>query len=255
MPAVGEGFALLCSDAASAACWSASGIARCATFLPLTHGRPPRVRVPIAGAFASRLTRGAYAPRSWLYMRLCIAKVAISPARVRALKQERRASARRGYRYGTCDGASTNSRQTADGACAVRRCSSGQAYHGGLTPPALVLQCEGVPAKNDFCDARTHVRRSGGRQPAVGVGKTFTQTKARLFGRPPTVRVPMAVAFASRLTRGANAPRSCVAVRTFAGEKTIFAMHERTSTRAANVSPPWGAGLCRSKPSRPWSLP
>jgi hypothetical protein len=35
--------------------------------------------------------RGAYAPRSWLYMRLCIAKVAISPAHVRACKQERRA--------------------------------------------------------------------------------------------------------------------------------------------------------------------
>jgi hypothetical protein len=28
-------------------------------------------------------------------------------------------------------------------------------------------------------------------------------------------------------------------VRTFVGEKTIFAMHERTFTRAAGVSPPW----------------
>jgi hypothetical protein len=35
--------------------------------------------------------RGAYAPRSWLYTRLCIAKVAISPANVRAFKQERQA--------------------------------------------------------------------------------------------------------------------------------------------------------------------
>jgi hypothetical protein len=39
--------------------------------------------------------------------------------------------------------------------------------------------------------------------------------------------------------RGVYAPRSYVAVRVFAGEKTIFAMHERTFTRAAGVSPPW----------------
>jgi hypothetical protein len=37
------------------------------------------------------LTTGADAPRSWLYIRLCIAKVAILPAHVRACKQERRA--------------------------------------------------------------------------------------------------------------------------------------------------------------------
>jgi hypothetical protein len=40
--------------------------------------------------------------------------------------------------------------------------------------------------------------------------------------------------------RGANAPRSCIAARTLADEKTIFAMHERTlGSRAAGVSPPW----------------
>jgi hypothetical protein len=39
--------------------------------------------------------------------------------------------------------------------------------HGGLTPPALVLPCECLPAKSDFCDARTHLDKSGGRQPAV----------------------------------------------------------------------------------------
>jgi len=117
-------------------------------------------------------------------------------------RQERRASARRGYRYRTCSGASTKLLQTADGACADRRCIRVQAYHGGLTPPALVLHSERLPAKNDFCDARTHIHKSGGREPAVGVGKMFTQTKARLFGRPPRVRVPIAGAFASRLTTG-----------------------------------------------------
>jgi hypothetical protein len=38
---------------------------------------------------------------------------------------------------------------------------------------------------------------------------------------------------------GAYAPRSCAAMRTSAGEKTIFAMHKRTCTGAAGVSPPW----------------
>jgi hypothetical protein len=41
-------------------------------------------------------------------------------------------------------------------------------------------------------------------------------------------------------TRGADAPRSCVGVRTSFGEKTIFAMHKRTpGSGAAGVSPPW----------------
>jgi hypothetical protein len=36
---------------------------------------------------------------------------------------------------------------------------------------------------------------------------------------------------------GADAPRSCVAVRTFAGEKTIFAMHKRTPTKSGGRQP------------------
>jgi hypothetical protein len=38
---------------------------------------------------------------------------------------------------------------------------------GGPTPPAPALLCECPPAKNDFCDAQTHVHKSGGCQPAV----------------------------------------------------------------------------------------
>ena len=41
------------------------------------------------------------------------------------------------------------------------------AFHGGLTPPALVLRCECPPKKSDFCDAQTHVCKSGGGQHAV----------------------------------------------------------------------------------------
>jgi hypothetical protein len=36
--------------------------------------------------------------------------------------------------------------QTADGVCADRRCIHGNSYHGGLTPPALVLRRGRPPA-------------------------------------------------------------------------------------------------------------
>jgi hypothetical protein len=66
------------------------------------------------------------------------------------------------------------------------------------------------------------VIKSGGRQPAVGVGNTIAQTHARLFCRPPTVYVRIAVAFTVIVPRGAYAPRSCIATRTSAGIKNDF---------------------------------
>jgi hypothetical protein len=46
------------------------------------------------------------------------------------------------------------------------------------------------------------------------------------------VRIP-------RTSHGGLTPPALVAVRTFAGEKTICAMHERRFTRAVGISPPW----------------
>jgi hypothetical protein len=46
-------------------------------------------------------------------MRLCIAKVVISPAQVRAFKQERRALARRGWRKRICKGDTASMQETA----------------------------------------------------------------------------------------------------------------------------------------------
>jgi hypothetical protein len=107
------------------------------------------------------------------------------------------------------------------------------APHGGLTPSALVLRCGRLPVKSDFCDAHTHVHKSGGRQPAVvrdtdaapqnrasfrdrrthvyrsavrqpavDVGNTLAQIQARLFAEPATVYVRVAVAFAVIVTTG-----------------------------------------------------
>jgi hypothetical protein len=97
----------------------------------------------------------------------------------RTHNQERWASARRGCRYRTCNDASTNSRQTADGACADRRCSRGSEPTGGLRPPLLYCGANVCRRKNDFSDARTHVHKSGGRQPAVGVRQTQLQHRYR----------------------------------------------------------------------------
>jgi hypothetical protein len=73
------------------------------------------------------------------------------------------------------------------------------ANHGGLTPPALTLQCECLSAKNDFCDARTQVHKSGGRQPAVGL---VTQLQLRTLSssdrRQPAVGVVMQLQRCSR---------------------------------------------------------
>jgi hypothetical protein len=68
--------------------------------------------------------------------------------------------------------------------------------HGGLTPPALVLRCERLPAKNDFCDGPTNAGASKratpirrGRQPAVarvGVGNALATALPLTHGRPPS---------------------------------------------------------------------
>jgi hypothetical protein len=105
-----------------------------------------------------RPTTGAYAPRSWLYMRLCIAKVVISPAHVRACKQERRASARRGVRKRVCKGDTASMQETAAARLGLAdviaiafagrasllfrviarwHCECVSANHGGMTPPLL----------------------------------------------------------------------------------------------------------------------
>jgi hypothetical protein len=196
-----------------------------------------------------------------------------------------------------------------------RRCSRSSEPRGAYAPPALVSGCECLPAKNDFCDARTHIHKSGGREPAVGVSNAvavadaFVQrpalarcwsetTVATVFvQRPPTGRpcatiavLPLQARFGNHgwltpaapgcthagrcrkavaiyntgpsssnnshrrrissqicgcdlqrrfVSHGGLTPPALVAERTFAGEKTIFAMHERTFTRAAGVSPPW----------------
>jgi hypothetical protein len=133
----------------------------------------------------------------------------------------------------------------------------------GLRPPLLCWCAEVCQRKNDFCDARTHTTRSGGRQPAVG--QSHPHKPCLVPGRLPIVyergydRVIV--------TTGADAHRSWLARRAFGEQKRYLrctndnsqerrASHRRalgrrayntsatfgggrTITRAAGVSPPW----------------
>jgi hypothetical protein len=151
----------------------------------------------------------AYAPRSWLYTRLCIAKVAISSTHVRACKQERRASARRGVRKRICKGDTANMRETAAAglgladviaiavagealivfrATAPWHCECASANHGGLTPPALGCTCVCASQKSPFHrQTFAPANRSGGREPAVGGGNAFARAIPHTCRRPSPV--------------------------------------------------------------------
>jgi hypothetical protein len=76
----------------------------------------------------------------------------------------------------------------ADSVCAARRCIRVYGYHGGLTPPALVLRCGCLPTENDFSDTPPHVDSgaAGVSPPWVakhtGNGRRFL---ARVAGQEP----------------------------------------------------------------------
>jgi hypothetical protein len=94
--------------------------------------------------------------------------------------------------------------------CSQTLAQSRQRTHGGLTPPAPGCTCVCASRKSPFHrHAFAHSARSGGREPAVGIGIALATTLPLTHGRPPTVRAPIAGAVAAANPRGAYAPRSC----------------------------------------------
>jgi hypothetical protein len=77
------------------------------------------------------------------------------------------------------------------------RCIRVYRRHGGLTPPALAVERASLPAKKRFlrCTSRTpdQERRASARR---GPAKSHPHTRPLFVGRPPTVCVRIAVAFA-----------------------------------------------------------
>jgi hypothetical protein len=137
----------------------------------------------------------------------------------------------------------------------------------GLTPPALGCSKIVCRWKNAFCDAGTNITRSGGRQPAVGEENVLAQKNEFVVRgerqnqeRRASARRGLANAIAGTLPENRKDCRQCahkrrcnlgskptgglrppllIGARPLAGEKTPFAMHERTLPGAAGVSPPW----------------
>jgi hypothetical protein len=147
----------------------------------------------------------------------------------------------------------------------------------GLRQPLLVAR-RVFRAECDICDAQTHTHKSGGRQPAV-VPETASAT-ATDFSEPSTfaparsVTVPR-LAYASRSWLPARMlllkcvsypqvrypfPRLAYASRSWLRDvcsvrNTTFAMHKRTPTRAAGVSPPWSVNRTQQRRKSPTIRP
>jgi hypothetical protein len=155
------------------------------TALALTHGRPPRVAVPVAGAFASRLTTGGLRPPllrcgadvcrrnndfcdAQTHVRLGAAGV--SPpwfAEPNAVRLQPRYVRRRPDRRPRAAGVSPPWLSNAPAHATVFRRRATFAYHGWLTPAApgctTLVCCE---TRDSQCGV-PHTTKSGGRQPAV----------------------------------------------------------------------------------------
>jgi hypothetical protein len=189
-----------------------------------------------------------------------------------ARSQERRASARRGFTNRICRCNAMNFRVsnsytgcTPRGTCCPTfGCDCGRCCRcailaegkdtfprGAYAPAPGRRYNEHPPGERRFLrctNARSQERRASARR---GSADTFTQTRGRLLGKPPTVCGPITVAIACSDTTGGLRPPLLVAQWWFAGEndyraahrtslqKATFAVHERTFTRAAGVSPPW----------------
>jgi hypothetical protein len=131
--------------------------------------------------------------------------------------------------------------------CAAMRTSAGEkrflrcthahpTKSGGRQPAVGCIAPRGQCTANNVGRVTIVQSRSGGRQPAV-VRQTRLRRHQRDCSQDRREYVPRSpLPSCAAIPRGAYAPRSCAAMRTSAGEKTIFAMHRRTSDQERRVS-------------------
>jgi hypothetical protein len=99
--------------------------------------------------------------------------------------------------------------------------------------------------KNDLCDARTHIRKSGGRQPAVGMSNAVATVSVH---RPPTGRLCATIAVLPLQTRFSNhgwitpAAPGCVCER--GCRCAIPTCNGERFPRLAYVRRSWLRGVC-----------
>jgi hypothetical protein len=219
-------------------------------------------------AYAECISRGAYTPRSWRCQcdRPCRRMSDFCDPQHGPSPQERRASARRGseMRWWTqCDFRRGTHAVHKSGVASARRgwahahrqtrapfvgspptvcvrivvAIAFKATTGGLRPPLLRRSANVCRRNSDFCDAQTYIRpRAAGRQPAVGGQIRIGRHERHSSAARRRCVCGLSLQLRLKLPRGAYAPRSCVAVRTSAGETTIFAMHKRTFAQERRAS-------------------
>jgi hypothetical protein len=197
----------------------------------------------VSSSHTEYIPRGAYAPRSYVAVRAFVGEKTIFAMHERTFTR-----------------AATVSPPWVCKSRVRRRCDEfwrlelacGAHSTGGLRPPLLCAAVNVCRRKNDFCDAGTHIHKSGGRQPAVGmsnavaIADAFVQRPASAACRSETT-VATATrwisAFRDRIPStshgGLTPPALTLQSERLSAKKTIFAMHERRFTRAAGVSPPW----------------
>jgi hypothetical protein len=153
--------------------------------------------------------------------------------------QERRASARRGNETHLQDGSLCVQRTTPPAAAGVspswfenRTCADNSAHiptrpshaaprAAGVSPPWV---CKPSPQRQ--CDEFRRFEFASAMHPTAPLGfGAFTWSAPRMMS-----------SHAESIPRGAYAPRSCFAMRTSADEKTIFAIHIRTSGQERQAS-------------------
>jgi hypothetical protein len=121
----------------------------------------------------------------------------------------------------------------------------------GTNAPLLCWCANVCRRKNDFCDAQTHVqkerrasaRRGYEKHVCADTGAVVRRTADGVCADCRCIRV-------NSCHGGLTPPASCVAVRTSAGEKTIFAMHKRTPRKSGGRQPAvvCGTALARAIP-------
>jgi hypothetical protein len=122
--------------------------------------------------------------------------------------------------------------------------------HGGLTPPRSCVAVANVcRRKNDLCDARTHIPKSGGRQPAVGLVTQLQGcpcTDHRLVASARQLRCCRCKRV-SRTTAGSRQPL-LVARAQIAAEKRLRFATAFCIPRGAYAPRSWcRANICRRK--------
>jgi hypothetical protein len=187
---------------------NAPGTAACRSPLPCVRracsGTTKTVRAAIP--------RGAYAPRSWF--------------RVRAPLQMWASRRRERWFFPT---AGLRPPLLVARALILQNCDTRERVAsrttGGLRPPLLCCDANVCRRKNDFCDAQTHVHRSGGRQPAVARIAPRGQCTAKYVPRITTVE-----------SRAAGVSPPWRVMRTLCGENPALFGDVRTGEQERRAS-------------------